>query len=157
MRPDISSQAEPAPGSIPVRKRKTRRFTITCFSASTTPMCTSPYVESTPISPWLSSPCARGVRRKRDRAFEKGGIDPAYLSGKGPEVHIHVQAPEGASDADSVRYLRKVQWPSMLHPAFERIRNSPKFPALLEPLIGTSLKQFIAEFTANTCQEDNPG
>lgn len=73
----------------------------------------------------------------------QGGIEPAYLTGKGPEVHIHIQAPEGTNDADSVRFLRKVQWPSMVHPAFEEIRNNPKFPALLEPLIGTSLKQYI--------------
>ncbi|MBT3344019.1 MAG: hypothetical protein HN712_19880 [Gemmatimonadetes bacterium] len=72
-----------------------------------------------------------------------GGIDPQYLGGQGPEVHIHVQAPEGTSGSDSVRYLRKVQWPAMLHPVFEEIRTSAKFPALLEPLIGTSLKQFI--------------
>ena len=43
----------------------------------------------------------------------------------------------------AVRFLRKVQWPALIHPAFEEIRNSPKFPALLEPLIGTSLKQYI--------------
>ena len=29
------------------------------------------------------------------------------------------------------------------HPAFEAIRTSAKFPALLESLIGTSLKQYI--------------
>ena len=27
---------------------------------------------------------------------EGGGIDAQYLTGKGREVHIHVQAPEGA-------------------------------------------------------------
>ena len=58
-------------------------------------------------------------------------------------MHIHIQAPRGVHAAASVRYLRKVQWPAMLHPAFEEIRNSPRFPALLEPLIGVSLKQFI--------------
>jgi hypothetical protein len=73
----------------------------------------------------------------------RGGIDPQYLSGKGREVHIHVQAPEGTPDSESVRYLRKVQWPAMIHPAFETIRNSPKFVELLTPLIGSSLKQFI--------------
>ena len=73
----------------------------------------------------------------------RGGIDPDYLTGKGREVHIHVQAPEGTIDADSIRFLRKIQWPSMIQPAFEEIRHSPKFPALLEPLIGTSLKQYI--------------
>jgi hypothetical protein len=73
----------------------------------------------------------------------RGGIDPQYLSGKGREVHIHVQAPEGTSDSESVRYLRKVQWPAMIHPAFESIRNSQKFVELLTPLIGNSLKQFI--------------
>lgn len=74
---------------------------------------------------------------------ERGGIDEQYLTSKGPEVQIHIQAPPGVPDAEWARYLRKVQWPSMLHPAFEELRNSPKFPALLEPLIGISLKQFI--------------
>lgn len=74
---------------------------------------------------------------------EGGGIEPQYLRASGPEVHIHIQAPRGAPAAAPVRYLRKVQWPAMLHPAFEEIRNSPRFPALLEPLIGLSLKQFI--------------
>ncbi len=73
----------------------------------------------------------------------RGGIDAQYLTGKQGEVHIHIQAPEGATPTDSVRYLRKVQWPAMIHPAFEETRNSPKFPALLAPLIGTTLKQFI--------------
>jgi len=74
---------------------------------------------------------------------ERGGIDALYLTGKGPEVHIHVQAPDETPPTAALRYLRKVQWPAMLHPAFEEIRNSEKFPALLAPLIGTSLKQFI--------------
>jgi hypothetical protein len=73
---------------------------------------------------------------------EEGGIDPQYLSGKDREVHIHIQSQAGAADA-SVRCLRKVQWPSMIHPAFEQLRTSPKFAALLEPLIGTTLKQYI--------------
>jgi len=73
----------------------------------------------------------------------KGGIDPLYLTGKGCEVHIHLQGAEEDIAEDPVRYLRKVQWPAMIHPAFEEVRNSPKFPALLEPLIGTSLKQYI--------------
>jgi len=73
---------------------------------------------------------------------EEGGIDPQYLSGKDREVHIHIQPQAGAADA-SVRCLRKVQWPSMSHPAFEQLRTSPKFAALLEPLIGTTLKQYI--------------
>lgn len=74
---------------------------------------------------------------------ERGGIDPQYLTGKHNEVHIHIQAPADTLPHDGVRYLRKVQWPSMVHPAFEEIRNSAKFPALLAPLIGTSLKQYI--------------
>jgi ectoine hydroxylase-related dioxygenase (phytanoyl-CoA dioxygenase family) len=65
------------------------------------------------------------------------------LTGKGREVHIHLQTPEPMLGPEAVRYLRKVQWPSLIHPAFEEIRNSAKFPALLEPLIGTSLKQYI--------------
>lgn len=65
------------------------------------------------------------------------------LRGKGGEVHIHLQTPEPLVGPDALPYLRKVQWPALLHPAFEEIRNSPKFPCLLEPLIGKSLKQFI--------------
>jgi ectoine hydroxylase-related dioxygenase (phytanoyl-CoA dioxygenase family) len=65
------------------------------------------------------------------------------LQGKGGEVHVHLQTPESQSGPDMVRYLRKVQWPALIHPAFEEIRNSAKFAALLEPLIGTSLKQYI--------------
>lgn len=63
--------------------------------------------------------------------------------GKGCEVHIHLQTPEPMAGPTAVKYLRKVQWPSLLHPAFEELRTSPKFPALLEPLIGTTLKQYI--------------
>ncbi len=74
---------------------------------------------------------------------ERGDIDPLYKSGKGREVHIHVQAPEGSPESESVRYLRKVQWPAMIHHAFEAIRNSSKFVDLVKPLIGDSLKQFI--------------
>jgi len=69
-----------------------------------------------------------------------------YRQAPGPDVHIHVQAPEGVSGGEAVRYLRKVQWPSMLHTGFESIRNDARWPALLEPLIGTSLKQFINQF-----------
>jgi ectoine hydroxylase-related dioxygenase (phytanoyl-CoA dioxygenase family) len=69
-------------------------------------------------------------------------IDPDHLAGKG-DVHIHVQAPAGTATGDSEKYLRKVQWPALIHPAFEEIRNSAKFVQLLEPLLGTSLKQYI--------------
>jgi hypothetical protein len=65
------------------------------------------------------------------------------LQGKGGDVHIHLQPPQPMSGPAAVQYLRKVQWPSLIHPAFEEIRTSAKFPALLEPLIGTSLKQYI--------------
>ncbi len=65
------------------------------------------------------------------------------LQGVNGDVHIHLQPPRKLPRAQAVRYLRKVQWPARLHPAFEEIRTSPKFPALLEPLIGTSLKQYI--------------
>lgn len=74
---------------------------------------------------------------------ERGGIDPQYLTGKGCEVHIHLQPTSDASDPESVKYLRKVQWPSMIHSAFEEIRNSTKFTNLVRPLIGDSLKQYI--------------
>jgi len=70
-------------------------------------------------------------------------LPDSVLQGKGGEVHIHLQTPKPKSGPDAVQYLRKVQWPSLIHPAFEEIRTSPKFPALLEPLIGTSLKQYI--------------
>ena len=70
-------------------------------------------------------------------------LDPQYTTGKGPEVHIHIQAPAGAADAAATRYLRKIQWPAFLHPAFEAFRTSPIWPALLRPLIGDSLKQYI--------------
>ncbi len=65
------------------------------------------------------------------------------LHGKGSEVHVHLQTPEPMFGPEAVKYLRKVQWPALLHPAFEEIRNSTKFPVLLEPLIGRSLKQYI--------------
>jgi ectoine hydroxylase-related dioxygenase (phytanoyl-CoA dioxygenase family) len=65
------------------------------------------------------------------------------LQGKGGEVHIHLQTPQSALGPEVVQYLRKVQWPSLVHPAFEETRNNAKFPALLEPLVGTSLKQYI--------------
>ncbi|MCE2441113.1 MAG: phytanoyl-CoA dioxygenase family protein [Candidatus Latescibacteria bacterium] len=65
------------------------------------------------------------------------------LNGRRNDVHIHLQTPGPMVGPDAVRYLRKVQWPSLIHPAFEEIRNSPRFPALLAPLIGTTLKQYI--------------
>lgn len=65
------------------------------------------------------------------------------LNGRRNDVHIHLQTPGPMTGPDAVRYLRKVQWPALIHPAFEEIRNSPRFPALLEPLIGTTLKQYI--------------
>ncbi len=69
-------------------------------------------------------------------------LSDEVLQGKG-DVHIHLQAPQDLSGAAAVQYLRKVQWPSLLHPAFEEIRTSDKFPTLLEPLLGPSLKQYI--------------
>ena len=54
------------------------------------------------------------------------------LKGRRNDVHIHLQTPGSMAGPDAVRYLRKVQWPSLIHPAFEEIRNSPKFPALLD-------------------------
>ena len=63
------------------------------------------------------------------------------LRGRG-DVHIHLQAPDGAT-GPAVRYIRKVQWPALLHPAFEAIRTSPIFAQLLAPLLSTSLKQYI--------------
>ena len=70
-------------------------------------------------------------------------IAPEYRKGLPGGVHIHIQAPAEVTGADKVQYLRKVQWPSMFHPTFERIRNSVRFVNLLEPLLGTSLKQYI--------------
>ena len=60
------------------------------------------------------------------------------LQGKG-DVHIHLQTPEPMAGPAAVQFLRKVQWPALIHPAFEEIRTSARFPALLEPLIGTCL------------------
>ena len=34
---------------------------------------------------------------------ERGRIDPQYLTSKGSEVYIHVQAPPGADEGESVR------------------------------------------------------
>lgn len=65
------------------------------------------------------------------------------LQGTNGDVHIHLQPPQALPRAQAVQHLRKVQWPAQLHPAFEEIRTSPRFPTLLEPLIGTSLKQYI--------------
>ncbi len=65
------------------------------------------------------------------------------LKGRRNDVHVHLQTPGPMAGPKAVRFLRKVQWPALIHPAFEEIRNSTKFPALLEPLIGTSLKQYI--------------
>ena len=42
-----------------------------------------------------------------------------------------------------MQHLRKVQWPARLHPVFEEIRTRPRLLALLEPLLSTSLKQYI--------------
>ena len=98
---------------------------------------------------------ARGVFDRDEIARLREGYDyilelaartdlpDAILQGKGREVHIHLQTPAPMVGPEAVQYLRKVQWPSLIHPAFEEIRNSAKFPALLEPLIGTSLKQYI--------------
>lgn len=63
------------------------------------------------------------------------------LRGSG-DVHIHLQAPQDAT-GPAVRYIRKVQWPALLHPTFEAIRTSARFVQLLAPLLGTSLKQYI--------------
>ena len=98
---------------------------------------------------------ARGVFDEREIERLREGYDyilevaartdlpEQILQGKGREVHIHLQTPEPMSGPEAVPFLRKVQWPSLLHPAFEEIRNSPKFPVLLEPLIGRTLKQYI--------------
>lgn len=66
-----------------------------------------------------------------------------YLKGIAGGVHIHIQAPKDVVGPSRVQYLRKTQWPALIHPTFERIRNSAKFVDLLSPLIGNSLKQFI--------------
>jgi hypothetical protein len=59
----------------------------------------------------------------------------------------------GATAVATTQLLRKVNWPAHCHPSFERIRNSPKWPALLEPLLGTAeLSQFI-----NQINFKNPG
>lgn len=70
-------------------------------------------------------------------------LSEEVLKGRRNDVHIHLQTPGPMAGPDAVRYLRKVQWPALIHPAFEEIRNSPRFPKLLAPLIGTTLKQYI--------------
>ena len=65
------------------------------------------------------------------------------LQGTNSDVHIHLQPPQSLPRAQAVQHLRKVQWPARLHPVFEEIRTSPRLLALLEPLLGTSLKQYI--------------
>ena len=71
------------------------------------------------------------------------GLQAEYLQASGCEVHIHFQPPEGSGGPNTSKYLRKIQWPAMIHAGFERIRTSPRFLALLEPLLGDSLKQYI--------------
>lgn len=72
---------------------------------------------------------------------EWDGLGPDYQKGISGGPHIHIQAPDNVSS--NAKYLRKVQWPAMFHPTFERIRNSEKFVSLLTPLLGDSLKQYI--------------
>jgi len=68
-------------------------------------------------------------------------LDSNYKKGIPGGAHIHIQAPENA--VPKSQYLRKVQWPSMFHNTFEKLRNSEKFVSLLHPLLGNSLKQYI--------------
>lgn len=68
-------------------------------------------------------------------------LSPDYQRGISGGPHIHIQAPD--NEASKAQYLRKVQWPAMFHPTFERFRNSEKFVSLLKPLLGDSLKQYI--------------
>ncbi len=56
----------------------------------------------------------------------RGELREAYRTGKGCEVHLHVQAPEGVEGRDAVRYLRKVQWPAMIHCTFEALRTDAR-------------------------------
>ena len=60
-------------------------------------------------------------------------------------VYFHVQRSNGLPRVrgDAARYLRKVQWPACLHPAFETIRTSSKFSELLRPHLGDTIKQYI--------------
>ncbi|MDP6504755.1 MAG: phytanoyl-CoA dioxygenase family protein, partial [Planctomycetota bacterium] len=66
-----------------------------------------------------------------------------YRSAATCDVHFHIQAPEEPDPSMLSTFLRKVQWPAMFHMGFERFRLSPKLLTLVEPLIGSSLKQFI--------------
>ena len=56
-------------------------------------------------------------------------------------VYFHIQPPKGTPP--DARYLRKVQWPALLHPGFEGIRTSPKFQELLRPHLGDDIRQYI--------------
>ena len=67
-------------------------------------------------------------------------------------VHFRVQPPPGeeapAEGEAAARYLRLVQWPAHIHPAFEAVRTSPKLVDLLEPLLGRSLAQYLNQVRA---------
>ena len=72
---------------------------------------------------------------------------PSVHGANARRVYFHIQRPgTEISDhvlGDATRYLRKVQWPACLHPAFEAVRTSPNFCALLRPHLGDTIKQYI--------------
>jgi hypothetical protein len=92
-----------------------------------------------------------------------GGLPEVYLTahpdaeagptGRVPRIHFHVGDEGLAEGGDRAKHLRKINWPSYAHPAFDAVRRSPKFPALLAPLLGSDgIKQFI-----NQVNFKNPG
>lgn len=81
--------------------------------------------------------------------FWERQYNPSKDGRNAPRVYVHIQPPSGEELAvgteAAVQHLRKVQWPAYTHEAFEAVRTSPVWPALLAPLFGdaTSLKQYI--------------
>ena len=73
----------------------------------------------------------------------RADLNPVYYQAADCEVHIHLQAPNGVAGPGRIKYLRKVQWPSMFHAGFEKFRLSQKLLAIVEPLLGNTLKQYI--------------
>lgn len=64
-------------------------------------------------------------------------------SSHAPRVFVHV-GKDAEADGDSLKHLRKVNWPAFVHPGFEKVRQSRKWAALLAPLLGEGgLRQFI--------------
>ena len=88
-------------------------------------------------------------RREKPLPAEVMNTDerPSVHGPNARRVYFHVQKPNddvvASTPGDKSRYLRKVQWPACLHPAFETIRTSSNFYELLRPHLGDTIKQYI--------------